>query len=126
MNKASSYYIIYGESDEKDYQCRCLLGRVRRLFPESKKVLLELARKILTETKVGVKSGVLPAMATLNSEFGATADHDLAYHDRHLLAGCPFTPPKYADASVVPQGEPGGSAGALSDAQFSFHAALCC
>ena len=39
---------------------------------EVKKVSLELARKILTETKVRVESGVLPAMETLNAEFGAT------------------------------------------------------
>lgn len=36
-----------------------------------KKVSLELARKILSETKARVSAGVLPAMEILNAEFGA-------------------------------------------------------
>jgi outer membrane protein TolC len=36
-----------------------------------KKVSLELAQKILSETKARVKAGVLPAMEILNAEFGA-------------------------------------------------------
>jgi len=36
-----------------------------------KKVSLELAQKILVETKARVKAGVLPAMEVLNAEFGA-------------------------------------------------------
>ncbi|MHB8091323.1 MAG: TolC family protein [Syntrophales bacterium] len=39
---------------------------------EVKKVSLELARKILMETRVKVTAGVLPAMEILNAEFGAT------------------------------------------------------
>jgi len=38
---------------------------------EVKKVSLELARKILSETQARVKAGVLPAMEILNAEFGA-------------------------------------------------------
>jgi outer membrane protein TolC len=38
---------------------------------EVKKVSLELARKILGETKARVAAGVLPAMEILNAEFGA-------------------------------------------------------
>lgn len=38
---------------------------------EVKKVSLELARKILSETQARVKAGVLPAMEMLNAEFGA-------------------------------------------------------
>lgn len=37
---------------------------------ESKKVSLELARKILSETKARVKAGILPAMEVLNAEYG--------------------------------------------------------
>ena len=36
-----------------------------------KKVSLELARKILSDTQARVKAGVLPAMEVLNAEFGA-------------------------------------------------------
>jgi outer membrane protein TolC len=36
-----------------------------------KKVSLELARKILSETKARVNAGILPAMEVLNAEFGA-------------------------------------------------------
>ncbi len=36
-----------------------------------KKVSLELAQKILSETKARVKAGILPAMEILNAEFGA-------------------------------------------------------
>jgi len=38
---------------------------------EVKKVSLELSRKILSDTEARVKAGVLPAMETLNAEFGA-------------------------------------------------------
>ncbi|OGU18210.1 MAG: RND transporter [Geobacteraceae bacterium GWC2_53_11] len=38
---------------------------------EVKKVSLELARKILSETQARVKAGVLPAMEVLNAEYGA-------------------------------------------------------
>jgi len=37
---------------------------------ESRKVSLELARRILSDTKARVAAGVLPAMETLNAEFG--------------------------------------------------------
>jgi len=40
---------------------------------EVKKVSLELARKILGETKARVDAGVLPAMEILNAEFGAVS-----------------------------------------------------
>lgn len=38
-----------------------------------KKVSLELARKILSDTQARVKAGVLPAMEILNAEFGAVS-----------------------------------------------------
>ena len=40
---------------------------------EVKKVSLELARKILSDTQARVKAGVLPAMEILNAEFGAVS-----------------------------------------------------
>lgn len=40
---------------------------------EVKKISLELARKILTDTQARVKAGVLPAMEILNAEFGAVS-----------------------------------------------------
>jgi len=40
---------------------------------EVRKVSLELARKILVETKAKVAAGVLPAMEILNAEFGAVS-----------------------------------------------------
>lgn len=40
---------------------------------EVRRVSLELARKILAETKARVAAGVLPAMEILNAEFGATS-----------------------------------------------------
>jgi outer membrane protein TolC len=40
---------------------------------EVRKVSLELARKILAETKARVAAGVLPAMEILNAEFGAVS-----------------------------------------------------
>jgi outer membrane protein TolC len=40
---------------------------------EVRKVSLELARKILSETKARVAAGVLPAMEILNAEFGAVS-----------------------------------------------------
>lgn len=53
-----------------------------------KKVSLELARKILSDTQARVKAGVLPAMEVLNAEFGAVTrekeliDADLAVSDQ--------------------------------------------
>jgi outer membrane protein TolC len=48
-----------------------------------KKVSLELARKILTETQARVRAGVLPAMEVLNAEFGAvTREKDLIDAER--------------------------------------------
>jgi len=45
---------------------------------EARKVSLELARKILSETEARVKSGVLPALEILNAEFGvASREKDL-------------------------------------------------
>lgn len=40
---------------------------------ESKKVSLDLARKILSETEARVKAGVLPAMEILNAQFGVAS-----------------------------------------------------
>ena len=40
---------------------------------EVRQISLELARKILAETKARVSAGVLPAMEILNAEFGATS-----------------------------------------------------
>ncbi|MBI2354812.1 MAG: TolC family protein [Deltaproteobacteria bacterium] len=40
---------------------------------EVRKVSLELARKVLAETKARVAAGVLPAMEILNAEFGVTS-----------------------------------------------------
>jgi len=40
---------------------------------EVKKVSLELARKILTETQARVKAGVMPAMEILNAEYGVAS-----------------------------------------------------
>lgn len=62
---------------------------------EVKKVSLDLARKILSETKARVTAGVLPAMEILNAEFGAVSrekeliDAEKAVNDQvdvlHLL-----------------------------------------
>ncbi len=62
---------------------------------EVKKVSLDLARKILSETKARVDAGVLPAMEILNAEFGAVSrekdliDAEKAVNDQvdvlHLL-----------------------------------------
>jgi outer membrane protein TolC len=50
---------------------------------EVKKISLELAKKILSETKARVKAGVLPAMEVLNAEFGAaTREKDLIDAER--------------------------------------------
>lgn len=55
---------------------------------EVKKISLELARKILSETKARVDAGVLPAMEILNAEFGAVSrekeliDADKAVNDQ--------------------------------------------
>lgn len=51
----TEYYKLYSLREERDV----------------KKVSLELARKILSETQARVKAGVLPAMEVLNAEFGA-------------------------------------------------------
>ncbi|MDD2367313.1 MAG: TolC family protein [Desulfuromonadaceae bacterium] len=48
-----------------------------------KKLSLELAQKILSETNARVKAGVLPAMETLNADFGAvTREKDLIDAER--------------------------------------------
>src|SRR6185369_13377456 len=53
-----------------------------------KKVSLELARKILSDTQARVKAGVLPAMEVLNAEFGVVTrekeliDAELAVNDQ--------------------------------------------
>ena len=45
---------------------------------EARKTSLELARKILNDTKARVKAGVLPALEVLNAEFGiASRERDL-------------------------------------------------
>lgn len=50
---------------------------------EVKKISLELAKKILSETEARVKAGVLPAMEVLNAEFGAaTREKDLIDAER--------------------------------------------
>jgi len=51
----TEYFKLYSLREERDV----------------KKVSLELARKILSETQARVKAGVLPAMEILNAEFGA-------------------------------------------------------
>jgi outer membrane protein TolC len=51
-----------------------------------KKVSLELARKILSETQSRVKAGVLPAMEILNAEFGVvTREKELIEAERAVL-----------------------------------------
>ncbi|MDD2310453.1 MAG: TolC family protein [Desulfuromonadaceae bacterium] len=58
----TEYYKLYSLREERDV----------------KKVSLELARKILSETQGRVKAGVLPAMEVLNAEFGvATREKEL-------------------------------------------------
>lgn len=58
----TEYFKLYSLREERDV----------------KKVSLELARKILAETKARVNAGVLPAMEVLNAEFGAaTREKDL-------------------------------------------------
>jgi outer membrane protein TolC len=54
-NVRTEYYKLHSLREERDV----------------KKVSLELARKILSETEARVKAGVLPAMEILNAEFGA-------------------------------------------------------
>ncbi len=50
-----------------------------------KKVSLELARKILSDTQARVKAGVLPAMEVLNAEFGAvTREKELIDTERSV------------------------------------------
>lgn len=50
---------------------------------EVKKISLELARKILSDTQARVKAGVLPAMEILNAEFGsATREKELIDAER--------------------------------------------
>jgi len=67
--------------DHFDLRLESVVAQVRneyfRLFSlreerEVQKVSLELARKILAETKARVEAGVLPAMEILNAEFAAT------------------------------------------------------
>ncbi|MSN24375.1 MAG: TolC family protein [Geobacter sp.] len=58
----TEYYKLYSLLEDRDV----------------KKVSLELARKILSDTKARVKAGVLPAMEILNAEFGsASREKDL-------------------------------------------------
>jgi len=58
----TEYFKLYSLREERDV----------------KKVSLELARKILSETQARVKAGVLPAMEVFNSEFGvATREKEL-------------------------------------------------
>lgn len=63
------------------------LYNLRELL-EVRKVSLELARKILSETKSRVAAGVLPAMEIINAEFGAVSrekdliDAEKAYSDQ--------------------------------------------
>jgi len=58
----TEYYKLYSLLEERDV----------------KKVSLELARKILSDTKARVKAGVLPAMEILNAEYGsASREKDL-------------------------------------------------
>lgn len=58
----TEYYKLYSLREERDV----------------KKVSLELARKILSETKSRVNAGVLPAMEVFNAEFGvATREKEL-------------------------------------------------
>jgi outer membrane protein TolC len=53
---------------------------------EVKKVSLELARKILTDTQARVKAGVLPAMEILNAEFGVVSrEKDLIDAERAVI-----------------------------------------
>lgn len=50
---------------------------------EVRKVSLELARRVLSETQARVKAGVMPAMETLNAEFGvASREKDLIDAER--------------------------------------------
>lgn len=52
---------------------------------ESKRVSLELAKKILSETEARVKAGVLPAMEILNAQFGVSSrEKDLIDAERAL------------------------------------------
>jgi len=52
---------------------------------EVRKVSLELARRVLSETQARVKAGVMPAMETLNAEFGvASREKELIDAERAL------------------------------------------
>ena len=63
----TEYYKLFSLREERDV----------------KKVSLELARKILSETKARVNAGVLPAMEVLNAEFGTvTREKDLIDAER--------------------------------------------
>lgn len=63
----TEYYKLYSLREEK----------------EVKKVSLELARKILSDTQSRVKAGVLPAMEILNAEYGvATREKELIDAER--------------------------------------------
>ena len=65
----TEYYTLYSLREER----------------EVKKVSLELARKILSDTQARVKAGVLPAMEILNAEFGAvTREKELIDAERSV------------------------------------------
>jgi outer membrane protein TolC len=80
---------------------------------EVRKVSLELARRVLSDTQARVKAGVLPAMETLNAEFGVSGrekemiDAERALHDQvDLLAQLLQLPPgSMVDVSDVPSKE---------------------
>lgn len=66
----NEYFKLYSLREERDV----------------KKVSLELARRILSETQARVKAGVLPAMEILNAEFGAVSrEKDLIDAERAVL-----------------------------------------
>ena len=66
----SEYYKLHSLREEQDV----------------KKVSLDLARKILSETQARVKAGVLPSMEILNAEFGAvTREKELIDAERAVL-----------------------------------------
>jgi outer membrane protein TolC len=80
---------------------------------EVRKVSLELARRVLSDTQARVKAGVLPAMETLNAEFGVSGrekemiDAERALHDQvDLLAQLLQLPPgSMVDTIDVPSKE---------------------
>lgn len=80
---------------------------------EVRKVSLDLARRVLNDTQARVKAGVLPAMETLNAEFGVSGrekemiDAERALHDQvDLLVQLLQLPPgSMVDAIDVPPKE---------------------